>query len=36
VPVKQLLGDRLQLGEQVMVEMAIGHAGLPWWIAQNR
>jgi hypothetical protein len=25
VPVKQLLGDRLQLGEQVMVGMAIRH-----------
>jgi hypothetical protein len=29
MPVQQLLGDRLQLGEQVMVGMAIRHAGLP-------
>jgi hypothetical protein len=28
MPVKQLLGDWFQLGEQVMVEMAIRHAGL--------
>jgi hypothetical protein len=32
MPVKQLLGDRFQLGEQVMVGMAIGLAGLLWWI----
>ena len=30
VPVKQPLGDRFQLVEQVMVGMAIGHAGLLW------
>jgi hypothetical protein len=30
MPVQQLLGDRFQLGEQVMVGMAIGHAGLLW------
>ena len=28
MPVKQSLGDRLQLTEQVMVGMAISHAGL--------
>jgi hypothetical protein len=35
MPVKQLLGDRFQLGEQIMVGMAIRHAGLLWWIGQR-
>jgi hypothetical protein len=30
MPVKQRLGDRLQLPQQTMVGMAIGHAGLLW------
>ena len=30
MPVQQPLGDRFQLGEQVMVGMAIRHAGLLW------
>jgi hypothetical protein len=28
MPVQQLLGDRLQLTQEVMVGMAISHAGL--------
>jgi hypothetical protein len=30
MPVKQPAGDRLQLTEQVVVGMAIRHAGLLW------
>jgi hypothetical protein len=30
MPVKQLLGDRLQLPQEVMVGMTIRHAGLLW------